>query len=247
LVAGWVTNQQNLFSFISHDESQVVRLKGAEVNTTAHTVQDGFVAYGGLVYPVDYHTYTTPGVGEVAYWKIEEYEAGIPAGVKIFQDSTTHDVYSYYRLKVEVGTTIPAGAVAVANTVYVGDVLRDVVNTKEWILFTDNSDDYFYGPGLTPNGMKRRYFMDIDGFVHLKGAKYLDDVTVPTNITCCNLPVGFRPPHDIFQNQLITMSDELAYFFTVKIEAATGDVKLLGARGNGSFYFNQIIPFSVKS
>lgn len=247
LQGGWITNQQNLISFISNDLTKAVRLKGAELDTTAHTVQDGFMAFGGLVYPVDYHSYTAPGVGEVAYWKVVEYDAGITAGVKIFQDTTTHDVYSYARLEVHVDTSVPVDGIDIANTIYVGDVLRDVVNTKTWNLFSFNDSDFFYGAGLTPNQYKRRYFKDIDGFVHLKGGYYLDDISSPTDKLVGQLPVGFRPPHDFLIPCLMPMTDEISYFAYVQVEASNGNVTILGARGNGMFLLNQIPPISIKS
>lgn len=241
-----VENQSRLSSAFQTSSDEILVLSGVDLNTTTNTVQDGVIMYAGVPYAVQSHTYVAPSSGEVAYWvPVEEVISG--PGTKEFQDGSIHETFYYTHFKVESGATVPPDGVPIANTVLFANRLREIVNNKTWNLFTYNDSDFFFGPGNTPDAFKRRYFKDIDGFVHFKGGYYLDDITSPTNVVICQLPVGFRPPHDIEIPALIPMNEDSAHFTHVRIESSTGNIRILNAKGNGGFYLTQLPPISTKS
>lgn len=240
--SGWINQSSLGGALFGTQDYEVITLIGAEINTLTGNVSEGVIQVQGVNYPVVSHTYTLPAVGETAYWyPLETSEGG--AGDKVFQDSSSHSTYFNIEWRVTSAATVPPEGIPITSTTSAADKLREVLSNQSWHLFDSPNSDGFYGAGATPNEAKRRYFITLDGFVHLKGVYFIDEST-PTVLTVGNLPLGYRPPHVMDFTVLSGISSPVSY--NVRIET-NGDLKILNAEGYNVFKLQTIPAFSIKS
>jgi hypothetical protein len=240
--SGVLSGFKGLMSTFGVDDQNTIILSGCERSLVSSTVSitEGYVSIGGEVCYVAAHSYPEPAVGEYEYWVINV--TFDPTGLKSFEDSSSHETYEIRVGKIAVSNVVPAGHTVYSDAKTLAECIRIAVNNKNWISFSSPNSDDFYGPGATPSSAVRRYFKDIDGFVHLRGEFYLDDISVATNTTIGNLPVGFRPFYETVYSITMYSTVSASSFFKLKIQT-NGDVVLLGAIGNGNIYLHDVPPF----
>lgn len=205
------------------------------------TIAEGFISIGGEICYVPAHSYSEPSPGNYEYWVINETNDS--SGNKEFQSGINYDTYKVRVGKISVSNSVPAGHVEYVNTQDISDRIRSIINTGDW-LFLGDDDDFYGTPGSTPVAERRYAFKTIEGFIHLRGGKVLDDITIPTDVTIDTLPVGYRPPVQINLTHVIWLSTTTARFCKLAIKT-NGDIVLYQFQGSAQFWLNDIPAFRV--
>lgn len=170
-------------------------LSGCERSVTGGTVtiSAGYVSYNGEVCEVPAHTYAEPVGAEVEHW--EKYVVYDPAGTKVFQNLTTHETYEVYRARVVKASSLPGGAQEYSDTLTYHQLITDSIVRDTWHIF----DTQTVPPsGFFPGTYNLSYYKDIDGFIHLKGQQYFEDLSGAIDEAFATLPVGARPPSTVW-------------------------------------------------
>ncbi len=224
--------------------NEAVILSGCEktVGATDITFSEGWVSIGGEVcfFPAQ----VIPLVPGEVQWFVKN-QAFDPEGTVNYQTSGPQQTYEVITAQISSGVSIPNGFFDFLDAKNVYQLIREGVNYLDWVTFPDGDDDDFYGTGNTPLPAFRRYYKDIDGFVHLKGEKIVDDVTVPTDIPFGQLDPGFRPPDTLEFVYTHYVSNVSANFFRVRVES-NGIITALQVTGNFAFKLHDLPSFRAQ-
>lgn len=155
------------------------------------TIASGYVSISGEVYYVPGTTYAEPVVGESEYWEIyTQYDS---AGTKLFENGVTHQTYRMDLARVVKGTTVPPGMTYVSTTTLQA-LTRAFLPLDSWKVY---KTVVVPPSGISPGTYQLFCYRDLDGFVHLKGTMYFEDIgDGAVNYTIATLPVGYRPATD---------------------------------------------------
>ena len=169
-----------------------------------------------------------------------------PAGDKITLSSTSIQSYQIRTLKMSLDVTpIEQNYNTIKQDVTYKKLLKNMITSQldVWHSFSSYHNDHFYGTGNTPVTEYRKFYIDIDNFIHLKGAYFIEDAGA-IEITICVLPTGYRPISDISYTYILTPTPLCQATITIK---TTGEIKI---QTNIDTYFlfwlHQITPFRTS-
>lgn len=166
-------------------------LSGCEVSGT--TVNPGFVAFGGeiMYYPGgSIAGYTIP------YWDVNVTYDG--AGTKVFSDASTHETYEVRRAVLSNAPSIgavPAGYTTLSSTKRLTELQRLSLRIGEWVNISSAGTDL--------GAQQGRAFLDLDGFVRMKGQSIFEDDAATASRLIGILPSGYRPVEAVVFNAAV--------------------------------------------
>ena len=235
---------KGLMSAYGVTQNQVVILSGCDRTESLGviTVTEGFVSIGGEVCFFPEQTYPSPlAPDNQEYFNIKlTFD---PNGLKPFETSGNQNTIQVRTAEIVIDSVVPVGYTSYFDTKSLFEIMRDKVRIGEWTQFFDYNNDAWYGAGLTPAEEYRKYFKDIDGFVHLKGASVEDD-PAGADIILCQLPIGFRPPSTLKHIYTYRTSATSAVFFNIEIRE-NGDIVVIAANSTFTIWLHELPAFKV--
>ncbi len=228
---------KGMLSFTSEPVFIISGCEATYLSPGTWQISEGFVWIQNEMCYMPAHTFNLLAPNVI----IDIYEEYDPMGLKVFKNSSEHEVYLNKIAKLRSVASLPVDGVLFSATKKIGEVIRPILNVGTWTLFSSPDSDAFFG-GTTPDQAKRRWFKDIDSKISLSGLYSPPSSGLQVIGT---LPVGARPVYEFdLQINLFEVSTE-TFHPVYCIVRSTGEIEINIPTGLSTSYFflNQIPAF----